>query len=163
MTTTAGYSRTQISLHWLVAALILFQMIFGEEIGSAFDAMLDSGVASYGLAAITHIAAGVGVLLFALWRLALRFTRGVPAGPAGESLVQGLLAKGTHAILYLMMIVVPVVGLYAWFGGSEEAGDLHSLAKPAFIIFVGLHVLGALYHQFVLKDGLLRRMMRAGG
>ena len=59
------------------------------------------------------------------------------------------------------MLAVPAVGLFAWFGGSEEAGDLHSLAKPAFIILVALHVLGALYHQFILKDGLLLRMKRA--
>ncbi len=163
MPVPAGYSRTQISLHWLVAALILFQLILGEEIGSAFDAMLESGTARYDLAAGSHIVAGVAVLLFGLWRLALRFTRGVPAAPAGESAIQGLLAKATHTILYVMMIVVPVVGLCAWFGGSEDAGDLHSWAKPAFVVFVGLHVLGALYHQFVLKDGLLRRMMRAAG
>ena len=163
MPTPVGYSRTQISLHWLIAALILFQLVFGEEIGSAFDAMLESGVASYDLAAVTHIVAGVAVLVFGLWRLALRFGRGVPAAPAGESAIQGLLAKATHGILYVLMLVVPAVGLFAWFGGSEEAGDLHSIAKPAFIILVALHVLGALYHQFVLKDGLLRRMMRAGG
>ena len=161
MPTPAGYSRTQISLHWLIAALILFQLVFGEEIGSAFDAMLESGVASYDLAAITHILAGVGVLLFAVWRLALRFGRGVPAAPTGESAVQALLAKATHGILYVLMLAVPAVGLFAWFGGSEEAGDLHSLAKPAFIILVALHVLGALYHQFILKDGLLLRMKRA--
>lgn len=161
MPTPNGYSRTQIRLHWIVAALILFQLIFGEEIGGAFDAMLDSGVANYDLAAATHILAGVGVLLFGLWRLALRMTRGVPAAPAGESAAQVLIAKMTHGILYLAMIAVPVVGLYAWFGGSEEAGDIHGFAKPVFIILVGLHILGALYNHFVLKNGLLLRMKRA--
>ena len=161
MPTPAGYSRTQIRLHWIVAALILFQLVFGEEIGSAFAAMLDSGVASYDLAAATHILAGIGVLAFALWRLALRLTRGVPAAPAGESAAQIVTAKLTHGILYLAMVAVPLVGLYAWFGASEEAGDLHGFAKPAFIILVGLHILGALYNHFVLKNGLLLRMKRA--
>ena len=56
--------------------------------------------------------AGVGVLLFAVWRLALRFGRGVPAAPTGESAVQALLAKATHGILYVLMLAVPAVGLF---------------------------------------------------
>ena len=33
-----GYSTSQIALHWLVAVLILFQLIFGEDMGGAWDA-----------------------------------------------------------------------------------------------------------------------------
>lgn len=41
-------------------------------------------------------------------------------------------------------------------------GDLHKLFQPLFYVLIGLHVLAALWHQFVRKDGLIKRMMRAG-
>jgi cytochrome b561 len=31
------------------------------------------------------------------------------------------------------------------------------------LLLIALHVLAALYHQYVVKDGLIARMMRAGG
>ena len=59
------------------------------------------------------------------------------------------------------MAIVLLIGLVAWFGGSETAGDLHGLVKPVLIVLIAVHVLAALWHQFWLKDHLLRRMMRA--
>jgi cytochrome b561 len=35
-------------------------------------------------------------------------------------------------------------------------------AKPAFIILIAIHALAALYHQFWLKDGTLKRMLAPG-
>ncbi len=57
------------------------------------------------------------------------------------------------------MIMVPVTGLVAWFGGGiETAADLHELGKPVFIVLIAAHVLAARWHHFWLKDGLLNRM-----
>lgn len=161
MPTPAGYARSQIRLHWIVAGLIVFQIIFGEGIGSAFRTLLQSGVASYDLAALSHVVAGVLVLVFGLWRIALCLTRGAPAAPAGQPRALRILGHSVHGLLYLLMIVAPLVGLVAWFGANREAAELHEAAKPAFVLLVALHVLGALWHQFVRKDGLLLRMMRA--
>lgn len=161
MSRPAGYSRSQIALHWVVAALILFQLVFGEDIGGAFDAMIETGVAYYSTAAVLHIAAGVGVLVLGLWRIGLRLTRGAPDVPATDSRLMRIAAHSTHGLLYLLMIVVPLAGLFAWFAANEDVAELHGLAKPAFIILLVLHIGGALYHQFVLKDGLLLRMKRA--
>jgi len=33
--------------------------------------------------------------------------------------------------------------------------------KTVLIVFVVLHIAAALYHQFVLKNGLIKRMMKA--
>lgn len=154
-----GYSRLQIRLHWIVAVLVILQLIFGEGIGGDFDRMLDSGVAGYSAPTILHIGSGVLIGLLMIWRLSQRLGRGVP--PEAEGL-EGLAAKAAHWAFYAILIGAPIMGLVAWFGGSEEAGDLHSLVKPVLIVLIGLHVLAALWHQFVRKDGLLLRMKRPG-
>lgn len=154
-----GYSLLQIRLHWIVAALVILQLIFGESIADSFDARIESGVSGYSLPAVLHIAAGVLIGLLALWRLSLRLGRGVPDEGAGP---MGLAAKVAHWTFYAILVVAPVMGLVAWFGGSETAGDLHGWAKPVLIVLIGLHVAAALWHQFVLKDGLLLRMKRPG-
>ena len=79
------------------------------------------------------------------------------------SKVQGILAKLTHVGLYAVMILMPVSGYVAWFGGVEAAAKGHNVLKIVLLALVALHVVGALYHQFVLRDGTLARMRRAQG
>lgn len=161
MSAPKAYSRTQITLHWVVAVLIVGNLIFGEEIGDAYDALREMGVASYGLMTLGHIGAGVAVLLFGLWRLGLRLKRGVPEATGAGSALSDRAANGVHWAFYALMLAVPMTGLAAWFGGLEAAAEVHELAKPVFIILIGAHVAGALWHHFWLKDGLLHRMRRA--
>jgi cytochrome b561 len=156
-----GYSATQIALHWVIAVLVVGQLVFGEEIGDAFDKLRDTGIASYELMTIGHIAGGSLILALALWRLALRFKRGVPEVPHAGPAVLRRVAEVAHWLLYALMIGAPITGLVAWFGGGiASAAELHELAKPAFILLILGHTAAALWHQFWLKDGLLNRMRR---
>ncbi|MEY4983199.1 MAG: hypothetical protein RIR62_1465 [Pseudomonadota bacterium] len=158
----AGYSRVQIGLHWVVAALIAVNLVFEDWIKTGWRAIETGGAPVYDAGALAHIGVGVAVLLLALWRLGLRFTRGVPDLPAGMSGRDRLVSHLGHGLLYALMIGVPVVGLLAWFGASEDLAELHELGKPAFLLLIAGHVAAALWHQFVRKDGLLQRMRRAG-
>lgn len=162
MPSPTGYSWTQIRLHWVIALLILFQLVFGEEIGPAFRSLMKTGAASYGPAALAHIGAGVLVLALGLWRIALRFTRGAPALPADEPRLMQIAAHALHGLLYLLIIVVPLAGLVAWFGQNREVAELHEQAKPVFVVLISLHVLAGLWHHFVRRNGLLLRMRRPG-
>ncbi len=162
MTPPTGYSRTQIGLHWIIGALIVFQLIFGESIGEAWDASMEGGVPNMTLLVWAHIVVGVSVLLLALWRVAVRMGRGAPAEAEAGTMLTKLAAKGTHLALYLLMLAVPATGLVAWYGGIEVAGEVHSWAKPVLIVLIVLHVVGALWHQFVIKDNLVARMVRPG-
>lgn len=63
-----------------------------------------------------------------------------------------------HLALYALMILMPLSGLAAWFGGLEAAAEVHEAMKPLLLILVAVHVAAALWHQFWLKDGLLLRM-----
>jgi cytochrome b561 len=158
----AGYSRTQIALHWIVAGLIAVNIIFEDGIKAGWEAIEDGGAPVYDAGVLTHIGVGVAVLALACWRLSLRFTRGVPDLPAGQSAPMRLAAHLGHWALYAAMIMVPVVGLMAWFGASEALAELHELGKPVFIVLVAGHVAAALWHQFVRRDGLMDRMRKAG-
>ena len=154
-----GYSATQIALHWLVAALILFQLIFADAMGSAWRAVQRGIAPEMNPAVWAHILAGIAVLIFALWRLKLRATRGAPPAPAGSALMMNA-AKWGHWALYAVMLLTPITGLVAWYGGVAEAAEVHELFKPVIILLVAGHVLAALYHHFIRKDGLLLRMRR---
>lgn len=152
-----GYSFTQIRLHWIIALFIVFQLIFGEDMGGAWDQVEETGSADMTAMVWAHIIVGVLVLLLALWRLSLRLSRGAPEAPEGPAAIK-LAGHVTHWVLYALMIGAPIGGLLAWYGGVEAAAEIHEASKPAFIILIALHVLGALYHQFVVKDNLLNRM-----
>lgn len=158
-----GYTGTQIALHWLVALLIAAQFLLADGMSAAWRIYEDGGekVATGG--AWLHILLGVAVLLLVAWRLMLRVSEGAPAPAAGESGPQILVAKATHGLLYLLMILLPVTGGVAWFGGVRTAGGLHQIGKVLLLVFVGLHVLGAVYNHFVLKNGMLARMTRPRG
>ncbi|MBD3756247.1 MAG: cytochrome b [Gammaproteobacteria bacterium] len=156
----AAYSRPHVILHWVIAALVLFQLIFGEAIGDMGHALRDGRPLSTTdiVMGNAHIVVGVSILVLTLWRLFLRVKQGVPA-PLPAPALQELAAKWTHALFYVLLIVTPLTGLAAWYLGMHLAGEVHELMKPVFIILIVLHVAAAGWHQFVLKDGLLKRMI----
>ena len=67
-------------------------------------------------------------------------------------------SKATHVAFYCLLVGVPVSGLLAFYVW-DWMGDIHALAKPAFIVLIGIHAGAALFHHFVLKDTVLRRML----
>lgn len=160
MAALKGYSFTQIRLHWVIAVLILFQLIFGEDMGGAWDAFEEGGVPVMTNWVWAHILVGIAVLALVVWRVALRLSRGAPEAPHNDSALMIKAAEWGHLALYAVMVVVPVTGLVAWYGGVEVVAELHGWAKPIVIVLVAGHVAAALYHQFWLKDGLLLRMKR---
>ena len=160
MTAPRGYSRLQIALHWGAALLIVQQYLFKDAIAAAWEAAIAGTEAAFNPLVAAHVAGGALVLVFALWRLSLRARRGA-AAPVGESAALRVLARAAHVGLYALMILMPVSGAAAWFGGIEAAAQGHNILKVALLALVALHVLGALYHHFVLKDGLIDRMRRA--
>lgn len=160
MASPKGYSIGQIRLHWVVAALILFQVVFGEDMGQAWDTFEEGGVPVMTGWVWAHIIVGVLVLGFAVWRLTLRRNRGVPAAPEGLSKPVVLAGEIGHWALYAVMIAAPLTGLAAWFGGIAPLAGIHSLLKPLLIILVIVHVAAGLWHHFIRKDGLLLRMRK---
>ena len=158
--TSAGYSRAQVILHWVIAALILFQLLVHEDMERAFDGMMEGGTTA-GVNPLPHIIVGSAILILAAMRLVIRLRHGAPAHPAGQPEILGLFANVVHGLIYLLLFAIPISGLVAWFGGIENAGTVHGgPLRLALIALVLLHIAGALVQQFVLKSGVLMRMLK---
>jgi cytochrome b561 len=154
-----GYSRTQIALHWVMAALIIAQFVLHDSIVAAWKVKLDGLEPEFGLLVASHVIGGITILLFAIWRIVLRIRRGVPALPENEHPLLKMAAHITHGSLYALMILLPLTGMATWFGGSLLADTIHTTLKiPLLLLFV-LHILGALFQQFVLKTKLIQRIL----
>jgi cytochrome b561 len=160
-----GYSTAQVILHWTVALLVILQVVFREGIEEADRTIGRGEVPDPGLAmqANAHVAFGMLIFILALVRLALRLTRGAPPPPASEPAILRLVAHAVHMALYAVILLMPVTGALAWFGGIGWAGFAHGAALPLVLALVGLHVFGALYQHFGARTDVLRRMMRPEG
>lgn len=158
-TKTGGYAPLQIGLHWLIAALVLFQLVFGESMVEATEATEEGEAISGadGVLATAHYWVGIAILVLVAMRLLARLRYGAPA-PLDENPLVVMAGKAVHALFYLLLVLVPVSGLVA-VHLNPEAGEIHQLAKPAFIILIVLHAGAALYHHFVLRDRTLARML----
>lgn len=154
-----GYAPIQIGLHWLIAALVLFQLIFGESMVTATEAAEEGTAlgATDAVLATAHYWVGISVLVLVAVRLLVRLRVGAPA-PAEGNRLMALAARATHWLFYILLVAVPVTGLITVYV-NPEMGEIHQLAKPAFILLIVLHAGAALFHHFILRDGTLKRML----
>lgn len=162
MPARTGYSRTQIALHWIVFGLIAQQFLFRDAMSEAWDSLADDPASAFDPLVLAHVAGGAAVLVLVLWRLAIRVRHGAPA-PVEGTKVQAFVAKLTHGGLYALLILMPLSGAVAWFGSVDAAAQGHNVMKVILLALVAIHLVGVLHHHFVLRDGTLARMRRAGG
>ena len=155
MKTVANYSSVQIALHWAVAVLILLAWLSAEGAEEAIEAAEKGAATGF----VPHVAFGMAILALVVLRLMIRLARGAPAAPGVPGSLQVKAANWGHRLLYLLMIAVPLGGVSIWFGGMDN-GDIHGLFANLLLAVALGHALMALYHHYVLKDGLIRRMMR---
>jgi cytochrome b561 len=157
-----GYSIWQVGLHWLIAALIIFQYLAHDGMEHAWHAQ-HRGVqpsASDATMANIHAAVGIAVLLLAALRLAIRLRRGAPPVPPQHNPLLRLGARLSHFALYVAIFAMPFSGMAAWFGGVVRAGQVHSLGATLLFWLVVLHALAALAEHFVMRTDVLTRMLK---
>ncbi len=180
----SGYSRIAITLHWLIAI-----MIIGNFVGGLLmDAWLGSDDPEKRQAGFTiiqlHKSIGLTVLALSLFRLLVRIFTPQPPLPAHMTAIEKFLAKLTHWLFYGLMIMLPLsgwamvsaspIGLPTyWFGlfewpkipvtpsreGAEAAGEAHEIIAWIGVALVVLHVAAALKHHFFDRDDVLARML----
>jgi cytochrome b561 len=156
MADRAGYSGLQITLHWIIA--ILIPLAWFSSGGAEEAIKIAKTGASPGF--VLHVAFGMSLLALVVLRLVVRLKRGAPAAPGVPGSLQVRAADWGHRLIYLLMIAVPLGGMSIWFGGMDN-GDIHEFFANVLMIVVLGHALMAIYHHAVLKDGLIRRMMKA--
>ena len=173
---TDRYSLPAIVLHWLIAVLIGAAVVIGLVMTSI------PGLTPMKLRYFSyHKWIGVTIFALVLLRILWRMVCPPPSLPRRMPGWERAIAHAVHGMLYLLMIAVPVSGyLYSSAAGLQVVlfgvlplptliGPDHGLKVAlraahvaldyTLIGFVALHVLAALKHQFVDRDGLVARML----
>lgn len=177
------YTRVAIILHWIIAAIIIFNLALGlimEEMQGAQRRLWIP----------LHISLGMTVLMLTLLRIGWRLTHKPPAlfdGPKWEHVA----AHAAHLAIYALMLGLPLTGwaivsahrpggpgapeffnlfplpslpILPWLepGAQKQAHDVaveaHKLSGYIMIGLLVLHVLAALKHQFLDRLPQFKRM-----
>jgi cytochrome b561 len=166
------YSSWAITLHWLLFALVIFVGV----LGLLHDTWPKHSQAFW---INVHALAGLVLWIVLMWRFGLRLKQPPPPPPADFSVAAKRLALLVHLLLYAFLLLTPIIGIvtFIWHGRALDLGfyqvnfgiaknraifepteDIHGYLAYAIFAFAGLHVLAALWHHFVKRDGVLRRM-----
>jgi len=152
-----GYSRAQITLHWAVLVLIIFQQMGSGPMEQAWQDYVRGQGEVGGFQ--PHAMVGIVVLILVIWRLILRLRRGVPEPAASDSKYLDHASRIIHGLIYILLILIPVSGVSAWVFGVKAAGGVHGNLFGILFLTIMVHTFAAIYHHYILRDKLLRRMM----
>lgn len=171
---TDRYSRVAIGLHWLIALLVIVNLVTGLFHDALFD-----GVAGLMPA---HKSIGISILALTLVRILWRLAHRPPAPSSDAAKWARVAAQFVHAAFYVLLLVVPLSGWAMVSAGDErrplywfwlfrvpwlpvsdavgEAADLgHLVAGYLMAALVVLHIAAALRHHIILRDSVLARML----
>lgn len=156
-----SYSLTQRVLHWSMALLIFFNLLFPDGM-NRWHHLHRSGqpISPDDIAgANIHAYIGILILMLAALRLIVRALSGAPTEAEGSPAVLHLVARATHAALYLLLFAMPLSGIAAYYFGIDSLGSLHGgPVKMLLWVLISLHVLGAFAQHFYWRTNALRRM-----
>jgi len=171
---TRDYDPLTKLLHWLVFVAVAAQYTVGEFMPHIGRNAKDEGLIAW------HFGLGTVVLVLIVVALIWRVVHPVPQTDE-IALWQKRLATLVHWILYLLIFSMCLLGWAAtnfrgWdvkpFGlvplpalaakgdrWAHTAGDIHTLLVNVLLGLVAVHVLAALYHHFIARDRVLKRML----
>jgi len=173
---TTRYDHVAMALHWLVAIGVIAQIVLGLwmiEIPKA-----PAGVRAYWFN--LHKSIGITLGLLIVMRLTWRITHRPPPLPTTMPRWQVRAAGASHWLLYACMITMPLAGyLGSTFSGypikyfgttlpnwgwkddmlKDFFSSVHFVAAVVFIALIKLHILAALKHLWIDRDGVFHRML----
>ena len=160
-------------LHWIMSIIVIVMLVVGFLMDNYIEPPLKWQL--YGI----HEATGIVVLSLVIIRLLWKFYNTNVLLPADLSNWQKKAANININLLYLLMLLMPISGFfmtilsnhhidfYGLFTINSFAQDLqfakifkkiHKKAALLFTALIILHILAALYHHFIRKDNVLKRM-----
>lgn len=180
---SSSYGSLSKTLHWLMAAIIITLIgvgIYMADLPKETAEQKQYAFQFYGL----HKSFGVVILLLIVVRLAWIRISPAPALPAVFDAKEQKIVKGLQALLYLLMLLLPLSGylmsnagghpinffglgeLPALVGESESLGEFaheaHEIMGFAMLFLILLHMAGAVKHRLKDKGGesdILKRML----
>ena len=163
-------------LHWLIVLLVLVLAIVGLTMGEL------PRTPKYFWVYTLHKSVGISVLALVLVRIGWRLHAGAPRPLAGTPTWQARIASLTHALLYALLLAMPLSGWlydsasglrpFRWFGLVEMpklsapneslsalSNDAHELLFWVLVALVALHAAAAFHHHLFQHDATLTRML----
>ena len=167
------YSRGAIAFHWVIAALVLFNLWLG---------LFHDSLPREWKVIPVHKSVGITILVLTLGRIAWRLTHRPPHLPELMAGWEKAVAKGVHFVLYALLLILPLTGWLlssnparprpvSWFflfdlpllpatpaiaSGAHETHELLGYLMTALVL---IHIAAALRHHFLLRDKVLARML----
>lgn len=168
----ARYHTALVSLHWLLALMLIAALGIGTfALKTVPISSPDKIDALRG-----HMIAGGLILVLTLVRLVVRLKTTHPAPATTGNPLLDRLAPLTHWGLYLLVLLMAGSGVAMSvlaglpgivFGGvgtlpvnfdALPPRAVHGIVAKLLMLAIALHIAAASYHQFIKRDGLLRRM-----
>lgn len=164
------YSKRTAVTHWLVFLLVLAALSLGLYLNASENTAQKLSLFP------VHFLIGDTILLVTLLRIYFRKKDGEPA-PANANPLLNKFAVIVHSGLNISIIAVAITGmvtavksgvLQAMKAGDPtlipdfskvEAKEFHELFIGITVVLLAIHIAAAVYHQFIVKDSLLRRIM----
>lgn len=172
------YHPLLVTMHWLLALLIFAALIIGFVWLSAIPNTDPQKIRVL----LVHMSVGMLILALMIFRFIVRMRTSRPPAAKTGYLLADRLAPLVHYSFYLVVLLMIATGYTTAilaglnrivFQGTGEPLPPHFGKYPSFVAhsylawllmgLIALHVLDALYHQFVRKDGVLRRMLFGKG
>lgn len=169
---TSKYNNIQVALHWLVALMVFFMLIMGTFV----LAQTPNSDPSKVLALRGHMIFGGAILLLTLVRLVWRRMSAQPDHAETGNALLDKLGIAAHYALNLLTLLVAASGIgiafQAGLPGIVFGGQgilppdfwayppriAHGILTKLLAALIVLHVAGAIYHQFIIKDRLFARI-----
>lgn len=177
-TPPARYDFVAIAFHWMIGIGIV-------AVGVAEmlrEVLFAKGTATRVLLKALHEPAGLVIMVLIVARIAWRLAHKPPAMPGDMKPWEISAAKLTHLALYVLMIVIPVLGLAATaargraidFGAFQIAVPFqvwtdratrklitgaHELATQLMLAIALVHAIAAIWHHLVRRDDVLTRIL----
>lgn len=166
-------------MHWITAAAVIVMVPAGLAMTYRGDT-LNIWDATTNAMYSAHKLFGFLVLWLVAGRLAYRLLRGAPPDEPTLTPLQKAGSHLVHWLLYGLLLVVPLLG---WIGVSlypsltvfglfdlpaltapnqqraEAVLEIHGKLAIAMALLACAHIGAALYHHFIRRDGVLRRML----
>jgi len=170
------YTKTAMFFHWLIALMIIATFSVGAV-------MVDMpGITPGKLRFYSwHKWAGITIFGLTCLRLLWRLGHTPPEYPSHMPVWQKYAASGLHVLLYVLVFCIPLSGyLYSLASGIPVIylgllplpvimepnpelklllKEIHYVLNMTLLACFGLHVLAALKHQFIDRDGAMKRMI----
>lgn len=169
------YHKSIITLHWFIAIIVFILIALGLNMVD-----IERGTPERAFYYNLHKSFGLTLLLLMIARIFFRIKFKSPPLPSNVSLFQQTVARASHFILYLSLVLMPLSGLIAsqftkygvkYFGlfkipplFSENKfyydlfQNLHKVFAIVIIIMVSIHILAAFKHMLVDKDDIFERI-----